>query len=126
MIVPEKKAELEALLFMATQPIKIAEMKVVTELGTREIRKHIEQLQEEYSGSDRGIELVEFNDGYIFQTKAKYEEIIKEHHQPEQDNKLSQAALETLAIVAYKQPIIRSDIENIRGVNVERVLSTLQ
>jgi len=126
MTAEEEKAELEALLFMATKPIKIKEIKAVTELGTREIRSYIEQLQEEYVTPDKGIELAEFNDGYIFQTKAKYEAIIKEHHQPEQDNKLSNAALETLAIVAYKQPVTRSDIEAIRGVNVERVLTTLQ
>ncbi|MGM0370002.1 MAG: SMC-Scp complex subunit ScpB [Bacillota bacterium] len=126
MTAEEEKAELEALLFMATKPIKIKEIKAVTELGTREIRSYIEQLQEEYATPDKGIELAEFNDGYIFQTKAKYEAIIKEHHQPEQDNKLSNAALETLAIVAYKQPVTRSDIEAIRGVNVERVLTTLQ
>jgi segregation and condensation protein B len=126
MTAEEEKAELEALLFMATKPIKIKEIKAVTELGTREIRSYIEQLQEEYATPDKGIELAEFNDGYIFQTKAKYEAIIKEHHQPEQDNKLSKAALETLAIVAYKQPVTRSDIEAIRGVNVERVLTTLQ
>ena len=122
----EKKAELEALLFMATKPIKIEEIKEVMDLGTKEIRNYLAQLKEEYENPDRGIELVEFNDGYIFQTKSKYEEIIKEHHKPEQDNKLSQAALETLAIITYKQPITRSEIENIRGVNVERVLSTLQ
>ena len=122
----EKKAEIEALLFMATEPIKIEEIKESTASGTKEIRQYLVELEEEYAEPARGIELAEFNDGYIFQTKAKYQETIKEHHKPEQDNKLSQAALETLAIVAYKQPITRTEIENIRGVNVERVLNTLQ
>ena len=122
----EKKAELEALLFMATEPIKIKEIKEVTPLETKEIRQYLAKLEEEYAASDRGIELAKFNEGYIFQTKAKYQDTIKEYHQPEQNNKLSQAALETLAIVAYKQPLTRTEIENIRGVNVERVLKTLQ
>ncbi|MFO7819838.1 MAG: SMC-Scp complex subunit ScpB, partial [Halanaerobacter sp.] len=79
----EKKAELEALLFMATEPIKTAEIKEVTAFDKEEIQDYLAQLEEEYSSPERGIELVEFNEGYIFQTKAKYKETIKEHHQPE-------------------------------------------
>ncbi|GAB6098959.1 SMC-Scp complex subunit ScpB [Halanaerocella petrolearia] len=122
----ETKAVVEALLFMATEPLEVKEIKKVTDLTTKEIKDQLATLKEEYQAQDKGIELVEINHGFQFQTKSQYRSIVKEFHKPDEDNTLSQAGLETLAIIAYKQPVTRSEIEEIRGVNVEKALKTVQ
>ncbi|MCK8816572.1 SMC-Scp complex subunit ScpB [Natroniella sulfidigena] len=122
----EIKAAIEALLFMATEPLQIKEIKKVLTVDRAEIKESLEKIKLEYAQQDKGIELVKINRGYQLQTKAEYSSIIKDFHQPEVTKTLSQAALETLAIVAYKQPVTRAEVEDIRGVNVEKALKTLQ
>ncbi|GAB6139061.1 SMC-Scp complex subunit ScpB [Halanaerobaculum tunisiense] len=122
----EAKAIVESLLFMAIEPLEVTAIKKVTNLTTKEIKDVIKEIKAEYQTPDKGIELVEINQGFQFQTKSQYRSYIKELHQPAEDNSLSQAALETLAIITYKQPVIRSEVEEIRGVNVEKALKTLQ
>ncbi|TDX45204.1 SMC-Scp complex subunit ScpB [Orenia marismortui] len=122
----EIKAAIEALLFMATDPLKMKEIKKVLEVDKRKIKQAIDLIRQEYSRNDKGIELIQINKGYQLQTKANYQSFVKELHKPEMNNKLSQAALETLAIIAYKQPVTRAEIEDIRGVNVEKALKTIQ
>jgi segregation and condensation protein B len=120
------KAGIEALLFMATDPVSPAEIAEVMELDTGKVEEVLLNLKDEYQAADRGMELVKINDGYQFQTKPEYQSLIKELHQPENDQRLTQAALETLAIIAYKQPATKPEVEDIRGVNVEKALKTLQ
>ncbi|MCK8827100.1 SMC-Scp complex subunit ScpB [Natroniella acetigena] len=122
----ELKAAIEALLFMAIEPLQIKELKKTIKADIAEVKEILEEIKIDYNQQDKGIELVKVNHGYQLQTKAKYASIIKDFHQPEVTKALSQAALETLAIVAYKQPVTRAEIEDIRGVNVEKALKTLQ
>lgn len=125
-MVESQKALIEALLFTATEPVKVRQIKRVTELGSSEIKELIKTLMNEYEAVDRGIELAKINNGYQMQTKPDYESYINELHKPNVNKQLTQASLETLTIVAYKQPVTRAEVENIRGVNVERPLKTLQ
>lgn len=122
----EAKAAIEALLFMATEPLQLKEIKKVLDLDAKEIKKYLKEIKDEYEDESKGIELIYISNGYQFQTKAKYESFIKDLHRPEMNNTLTQAALETLAIIAYKQPVTKPEIEDIRGVNVEKALKTLQ
>ncbi|SJZ62997.1 SMC-Scp complex subunit ScpB [Selenihalanaerobacter shriftii] len=121
-----QRALIEALLFTATEPLQVKELKRVTELSSGQIKNKLKKLKEEYSQSDRGIQLLKLNNGYQLRTKPEYESYINDLHQPEVDNKLTQASLETLTIVAYKQPVTRAEVEDVRGVNVEKPLKTLQ
>lgn len=125
-MVKSLKALIEALLFTATEPLRIKDIKKVTELSPGKIKEVIEKLTAEYDKEDRGVELLEINDGYQLQTKPDYESYINELHKPDMNNRLTQASLETLTIVAYKQPVTRAEIEDIRGVNVQNPLKTLQ
>ena len=122
----EVKAGIEALLFMATDPIAVKEIEEVLEASKSQIKELLEQIQQEYAVDDKGIELIEVGSGYQLQTKADYRSLVKEFHQPEENTSLTQAALETLAIIAYKQPVTRPEVEAVRGVNVEKALKTLQ
>ncbi|AGB40583.1 segregation and condensation protein B [Halobacteroides halobius DSM 5150] len=122
----EAKAAVEALLFMATDSLAVKDIKEVTNLTTTEVNQILTQLKEDYQAVDKGIKLVQVNQGFQFQTKSEYRSFIKAMHKPKEDNTLSQAALETLAIIAYKQPATRSEVEEIRGVNVEKALKTIQ
>ncbi|WP_408954590.1 SMC-Scp complex subunit ScpB [Natroniella sp. ANB-PHB2] len=122
----ELKAAIEAILFMATEPLQVKEIRKVIKGESTKIKEVLEQIKIEYNQEAKGIELVKIDHGYQLQTKAKYSSIIKDFHQPEVTKTLSQASLETLAIIAYKQPATRAEVEDIRGVNVEKALKTLQ
>ncbi|WP_027340000.1 SMC-Scp complex subunit ScpB [Halonatronum saccharophilum] len=122
----EIRGAVEALLFMGTDPLKLKDIVDVLGITKEEVKDSLDKIKKEYQGADKGIELVTVNKGYQLQTKEQYQPFIKELHKPEMNNSLSQAALETLTIVAYKQPITRAEVEAIRGVNVEKALKTLQ
>lgn len=120
------EALIEALLFTAVEPLKPKEIKKVTELSLSEIEAAIDNLAAEYDNPSRGVELLEINQGYQLRTKPAYQSYINQLHQPEVNKQLTQASLETLTIIAYKQPVTRAEIEDIRGVNVSKALKTLQ
>ena len=116
---------IESLLFVADSPLTIDRIKEVVEVtDTKEIRDALACLSEEYAARQGGISLSEVAGGYQIRTRPEYREWIKRFIQPKA-LRLSKAALETLAIIAYKQPIIRSDIEHIRGVNCGGILRML-
>ncbi|MGM0471461.1 MAG: SMC-Scp complex subunit ScpB [Bacillota bacterium] len=122
----DKQGLIEALLFTATKPLQIKELQSVTDLSKSQLKDIIADLIDEYQSPDRGLELLQVNQGYQLQTKPDYQEQIEKLHQPEVSNSLTQASLETLTIVAYKQPVTRTEIEEVRGVNVSKSLKTLQ
>jgi len=116
---------IESLLFVAEEPLTVDGInKVLGQHGTREIRNALKALQEEYAKRKGGFYLSEVAGGYQLRTFPEYNEWIRRLIQPS-PSRLSKAALETLAIIAYKQPIIRSDIEHIRGVDCGGVLRML-
>jgi segregation and condensation protein B len=119
------KPILESLLFVSESPVRVeALVEILPEWSKDIILEGIHQIQREYEDESRGIELVEIAAGYQFRTKPRWAGWISRLKKVK-TVKLSQPALETLAIVAYRQPIIRPEIEEIRGVDSGGVLRTL-
>ena len=116
---------IESLLFVAEEPLTVDRIKrILTQAETAEIRTAADELAAEYEERQGGFFLDEVAGGYQIRTRPEYTEWIKKLIQPK-PLRLSKPALETLVIVAYKQPIIRSDIEHIRGVDCGGVLRVL-
>jgi segregation and condensation protein B len=111
----EAKIVLEAALLAAQEPIPIAELRKMfdEEIGADTIRRLLEELREAWK--ERGVELATTASGWRFQTRASYQKFLERIH-PEKAPRYSRAVLETLAIVAYRQPVTRGDIEEVRGV----------
>ncbi len=113
----EVKIVLEAALLAAQEPLPISELRKMfdEEVGADTIRRLLEELREAWK--DRGVELAATASGWRFQTRASYQKFLERIH-PEKAPRYSRAVLETLAIVAYRQPVTRGDIEEVRGVTV--------
>jgi len=113
----EVKIVLEAALLAAQEPLPISELRKMfdEEIGADTIRRLLEELREAWK--DRGVELAATASGWRFQTRASYQKFLERIH-PEKAPRYSRAVLETLAIVAYRQPVTRGDIEELRGVTV--------
>jgi len=119
------KPVLESLFFVSDSPIRLETLvEILPESNKEAILEGIRQIRGEYGDPSRGIELTEIAGGYQFRTKPGWAEWVNRLKKAKAV-KLSQAALETLAIVAYRQPVIRPAIEEIRGVDTGSVLHTL-
>lgn len=122
----ELKPVIEAILFTSHNPVLIEEIRnVVPDVKPSEIKRAIDELSGELEGSERGVRVNAVAGGYQMCTRPELAGWIKKFHQVERKEKLSRAALETLAIIAYKQPVIRSEIEAIRGVGVDYIMRKL-
>ena len=120
------KSILEAILFAASEPIAMEQFQdALPGVGKRAIRKALTALQAEYQEIARSFHLVEIANGYQMCTRPEYSEWIQKFYTRQVRVTLSPSALETLAIVAYKQPITRADVAAIRGVNSDSVLNSL-
>jgi segregation and condensation protein B len=117
-----KLSALEAVLFMAAEPLEPRELADILEVSTPELENLVYDLDRLYEF--RGLQLSRIAGGYQVTTRPEYGHIVARLHKPERF-RLSRAALETLAIVAYKQPATRPEIEAIRGVNSDSPLDTL-
>jgi len=116
---------IESLLFVAEEPLTIDRLKkIITDGQSQEFRGALEELAADYETRQGGFYLNHVAGGYQIRTRPEYKEWIKRMLQPK-PLRLSKAALETLAIIAYKQPVIRSDVEHIRGVDCGGVLRVL-
>ncbi len=116
---------IESLLLVADDPLSVDRIKsILDQAEKKEIKNALEELGSEYENRNGGFFLREVAGGYQIRTRPEYREWIKRLIQPK-PMRLSKAALETLAIIAYKQPIIRNDIEHIRGVNCGGILRML-
>ncbi len=122
---PSIAAALEALLLMATEPVGAAELAQALDVPTPVVWEALEELALFYDESGRGFELRQVGEGWRFYTRPEHADLIARWVLEGQHAKLSQAALETLAVVAYLQPISRSRVSGIRGVNVDGVMRTL-
>jgi segregation and condensation protein B len=118
----EIRKNIECLLFVAGEPLSVTKLAEITETKPETVIVLLRELEDFYRG--RGFELKEVANGWQFATRPEQAEIIEKYFRPKA-NLLSKAALETLAIIAYRQPITRADIEEIRGVKIDGVLSTL-
>ncbi len=118
---------MEALLFGADAPLPPAKIGEMAGLGNaREVKKHIAALNQAYEQRGAAFRIEEIAGGYQMLTLPTYNKWLSKLLRARQETKLSQAALETLAIVAYKQPILRADVEAIRGVAAGEVLNRLR
>ena len=118
------KAIAESLLFAAGTPLSLRRLAEVIGVVQAEVKPALALLREEYAAPDRGIILAEVAGGYQLRTAPEYADYVKTLVR-EKPNRLSRAALETLAIIAYRQPITKVEIEVVRGVNVDGVLNSL-
>jgi len=117
---------LEAALFASARPIATEELAALDpEASPAAIAAALEEIREHYDVEGHGVELVEIGGGWQILTRAEYTEAIERAQLAARPARLSAAALETLAIIAYRQPISRADIEEIRGVNIGGVLKSL-
>ncbi|MCZ6917475.1 MAG: SMC-Scp complex subunit ScpB [Gemmatimonadetes bacterium] len=118
---------LEAALFSAAHALSIRDLKGLDpDASAADIEQGLAGLREHYEAHDHGFELVELADGYQLVTRAEFAEAIVQARIARRPRKLSTAALETLAIIAYRQPVGRAEIEEIRGVAADGVLKSLQ
>ena len=120
------KLILEAILFAASEPISVEQFQaVLPELDTRAIRTELDELRQDYQEMRRSFRLVEIAKGYQICTCPEYAAWIQRFYTRQVRVKLSPSALETLAIVAYKQPVTRTDVAALRGVNSDSTLNSL-
>ncbi|MFH1689503.1 MAG: SMC-Scp complex subunit ScpB [Candidatus Eisenbacteria bacterium] len=120
------KKIVEAVLFAADSSVPMDRMTaIVEEAERREIREALKELAEQYDSEERPYALSEVAGGWQIYCRPEYSKWVRELHKGRIATRLSQAALETLAIVAYKQPIVRAEVEIIRGVDSSGVLATL-
>ncbi len=120
------KSIIEALLFVADEPLPVSTLRgVLEELKEDEIRKHISDLALEYETTGRAYAITEIAEGFQIVTRPQFAQWIKLLFKSKLTHRLSKPALETLSIIAYRQPITKLEIESIRGVSVEGVLDTL-
>ena len=118
------KAIIEGLLFIAEAPMTVADLAKIVAISEGDVRDIVAMLQEEYGQGDKGIVLREVGGGYQFSTAPIVAPYIDKIYS-EKKTKLSHAAYETLAIIAYKQPVTRSQIEYIRGVKYDGPIQQL-
>jgi segregation and condensation protein B len=122
----ELKAILEAVLFVSPEPVPVARlMSIVGTVSKPEVVQALGILTHDLDQDGRGIQLVQVAGGYRLVTKQEYGPWLKRMDKAKAAQKLSRSALESLAIIAYKQPLVRSEIEEIRGVETSGVLRTL-
>jgi segregation and condensation protein B len=122
----ELKAILEAVLFVSPEPVPVARlMSILGTVSKAEVVQALGILTHDLDQDGRGIQLVQIAGGYRLVTKQEYGPGLKRMDKAKAAQKLSRSALESLAIIAYKQPLVRSEIEEIRGVETSGVLRTL-
>ncbi len=121
----DKLALIEIILFTSGDPVPIRTIKEITGLHEEEVIDLLKELMNEYSLRNGGIIIKEIAEGYQFITNPSYSEWIKKIKRNVSSSRLSMASLETLAIIAYKQPVTKAEIEEIRGVNSDGVIKTL-
>ncbi|MCL2389231.1 MAG: SMC-Scp complex subunit ScpB [Elusimicrobia bacterium] len=128
MEISELKKILEALLFVSEKPLTLTDIKNVFKDQTADldiIKTALGELEAEYKALDKPYEIKFIADGWVFSTKSEYSAWIKKLFKEKTVLKLSPSALETLAIIAYKQPITKAEVEAIRGVDTGGVIDTL-
>lgn len=121
----ELKKVIEAIIFYASKPISLRKISAnLPDIETDAIREVIDEIEKE-SAENHGFCLSKIAGGYLFLTNEKYADWIRKVEEKDRDVKLSNAALETLAIIAFKQPITRAEVEAIRGVGCLQVITGL-
>lgn len=119
-----KKAMIEGVIFAASHPVSVKTLCEILEIPQEEVEAVLAELKESSQGLDRGFELQEVGGGFQFRTKIELKEVMARFYE-KKPPRLSQPMLEVLSVIAYKQPVIRPEIEKIRGVDCTAVLKSL-
>lgn len=123
--IQELEAQIEAILFTMGEAVEAERIAMALDHDVDTVRRVARNMMDRYRSADRGIQIIELNDSYQMSTKqTMYESIIKIAHVPKK-HVLTEVLLETLSIVAYKQPITRQEIEAIRGVSCDHAVNKL-
>lgn len=121
----ELKSAIEAILFAWSDPLSVKDLSDILGIGTKEITSILKDMMDEFNYNKRGIQILKMNDHYQLSTRPEHHEYLQKLFAPKQNRGLTQAALETLAIIAYKQPITKTEVEEIRGVKCDKAVGTL-
>ncbi len=125
MNINETEARIEAILFTMGEAVETERLAIALGHDVDTVRRLARNMMDKYDVSDRGIKMIEINDSFQLCTKPEmYDSLVKVAHVPKK-HVLSDSLLETLSIVAYKQPVIRAEIDNIRGVSSEHAINKL-
>ncbi len=122
---------IEALIFAAEYALSVEEIRSATnntfgqKFSIKDIEKHLSTISAKYESDEFAIHLIPIAQGYMFMTKSRYHKIIGDYLRQNEKKRLSKSAMETLSIVAYKQPITKSGIESIRGVGCDYAVQKL-
>ena len=120
-------AIVEALIFAAEQPISVEQIKaLISGSDTAQIRQSIEQLSRDYENSGRGVRIDEVAGGYRMTTASGCSGFVRKLYRQRRSDRLSRQSMETLAIIAYKQPVTKQEIQSLRSVNIDGVMKSLQ
>jgi segregation and condensation protein B len=119
------KSAFESMMFVWGEPLDVKIAANAMDIDKQTAKKYFEELRGEYDEADRGIRIRAVNDSYQFITAETNYDYIRTICTPVKERRLSQAALEVLAIVAYKQPVTKSEIDSVRGIKSDRVLEGL-
>ena len=122
---PGLRASLEAILLVADEPVPVVVLAQVLERPRNEVSAALNELAEEYKTEGRGFDLREIAGGWRFYTREDCAPLVERFVSDGQEVRLTQAALETLAVVAYRQPVSRARVSAVRGVNCDGVMRTL-
>jgi len=122
---PGLKAALEAIMLVVDEPVAEITLAQVLERPTQEVAAALRELSEEYTAAARGFDLRQVAGGWRYYTRADCAQLVERFVRDGQQTRLTQAALETLAVVAYRQPVSRARVAAVRGVNSDGVIRTL-
>ncbi|WP_087001991.1 SMC-Scp complex subunit ScpB [Gulosibacter sp. 10] len=120
---------LEAILFVSDEPVPLVALAAAVSAPVKQVREAVHRLVEDYDGKldgpVRGFELREVGGGWRMYVRERFDDIVGDYVSVRQPSRLSQAALETLTVIAYRQPVTRSQVAQVRAVNVDSVVRTL-
>lgn len=119
------KSALESMLFVWGDPLDVKVAADVFNIDWKETYEYMKELQQEYEEQGRGIIIREIDRSFQFATRAENSEYVERLCTPTKEKRLSQSAMEVLAIIAYKQPVTKNEIESIRGIKCDRVIEGL-
>lgn len=122
---PSLGAAVEALLLLADEPMSVLELAAAVRERAETVEEELRRLSDEYTAQMRGFDLREVAGGWRFYTRAECSPVVERFVLDGQQARLTQASLETLAVIAYRQPITRGRVSAVRGVNVDGVIRTL-
>lgn len=116
---------MEAILFVAGEPVAIAELAAALEMGEMETMRAVEEMERSFEKEKRGITVKRYGDHLRLETRPEYAPYVERMLQPVQRQSLSQTAMETLAVIAYRQPATKGEVEQVRGVKCDYSIQSL-